>query len=160
MLNRKTFVLFTAVFLALAAAGSAYAISDRGAAQREAHAVLQLQEEAEETQGAADDNDLGSGALAKIDLLATEFDVTTESVIALHDQGVGFGAMFKLYSIARATGVDAESLVGSAAVDAEGERGFAFGVMRNALTEDELATLEDGPKNFGHLVSASHKKPK
>jgi hypothetical protein len=87
------------------------------------------------------------------EVLAEEFGTTPEAVLALHDQGIGFGALFKLYSIARAKGITIEALL--AEIEAGGG-GFAFGKLKKSLTEEETAILEDGPKNLGELVSGSN----
>jgi len=42
--------------------------------------------------------------------------------------------------------------------DENGEREFRFGQLRKALTEDQRALYEAGPKNLGKLVSAASKK--
>jgi hypothetical protein len=51
-----------------------------------------------------------------------------------------------------------QSLIDGAALDADGERDFAFGEIINSLTPEQRATLDSGPRNLGHLVSAS-KRP-
>jgi hypothetical protein len=86
-------------------------------------------------------------------VIADAFGVSQEEVLALHDEGIGFGALFKLYQLSQATGVSVEDLLAS--MDADGE-GYAFGKRFKELTEEQRAVLEDGPKNLGELVSASH----
>jgi len=80
--------------------------------------------------------------------------VTPQAVMALHDEGMGFGAIFKLYSIARAKGITVNELLASIE---ENGGGFAFGKLMKSLTDEEMAVLEDGPKNLGELVSAASK---
>jgi hypothetical protein len=76
----------------------------------------------------------------------------------LHAQGIGFGAIFKLYAIATAKGVTVDQLLATVPVDATtGKRNFAFGQMKKSLTEAEAAKLQDGPKNLGQVVSASRR---
>jgi len=74
-------------------------------------------------------------------------------VLALHDDGIGFGALFKLYLIARAKGITVYELI--AQIEEDGG-GFAFGKLKKSLTEDEMAIFEDGPNNLGELVSGSN----
>jgi hypothetical protein len=149
------------VAIAVAAlAGSAYAISDRGAAQRETGRGVPATQGQEATpQGNPAGGGTGGSAQAKADLLATEFGVTSSSVMGLHEQGIGFGALFQLYAIARAKGVSVDSLLATAATGADGKIGLALGELKRSLTEVQLATLENEPKNLGQLVSASHKPP-
>lgn len=103
-----------------------------------------------------EDGDNGEGAQAVAQAIANTFEVSPDEVLALHDGGVGFGAIFKLYLLAVAGDTTVEAL--QAAV--EGDGGFAFGKLfkENA---DELAALsagEDGmPKNLGQAVSNSKK---
>ena len=87
---------------------------------------------------------------------AEEADVLAlqEEVLALHEQGIGFGALFKLYALAQATGTTVQDLLAS--MDADGGQGYAFGKRFKALTEEQRAILESGPKNLGQLVSASN----
>ncbi len=96
----------------------------------------------------------GAGADKVAQAIADEFDVTQGEVLALHEDGIGFGALFKLYAIARARGISVNDLL--AEIDASGG-GFAFGKMEKALTDDEQAALVSGPKNLGKLVSAASK---
>ena len=105
--------------------------------------------EVEEVEGEGD----AAGNQKIAEVIAEEFDTTPEAVLALHDQGIGFGALFKLYSIARAKGITIEQLL--AEIEASGG-GFAFGKLKKSLTDEEKAILEDGPKNLGELVSGSN----
>ena len=90
--------------------------------------------------------------------IADEFGVSREEVLARHNEGIGFGALFKLYKLARAQGVSVDDLLATIPVDENGERDFRFGELRNALTEEQRALYESGPKNLGKLVSAASKK--
>jgi hypothetical protein len=83
--------------------------------------------------------------------------VTKEEVLARHNEGIGFGALFKLYKLGRAQGISVDELLASIPVDEHGEREFRFGQLRKALTEDQRALYESGPKNLGKLVSAASK---
>lgn len=87
------------------------------------------------------------------EVIAEEFDTTPESVLALHDEGIGFGALFKLYSIARARGMTIDELI--AEVEESGG-GWAFGKLMKSLTEEEQEILDAGPKNLGELVSGAN----
>src|SRR5688500_11632763 len=40
--------------------------------------------------------------------IAVEFGVTKEEVLARHNEGIGFGALFKLYKLARAQGISVD----------------------------------------------------
>ncbi len=99
-----------------------------------------------------DGNDAeGAGHVAEV--IATTFDVDQEDVLALHEAGFGFGAIFKLYLLA-ATGDETAAAILSFGENGEG--GFAFGKLFKELT-DEVSVLTDGgdgmPKNLGKAVS-------
>ena len=111
----------------------------------------------EEDADDADEAEAGDGAEHIAQVIADEFGVTQEEVLALHQQGIGFGALFKLYAIAAAKGMSVDDLLATLETNAEGEFEFAFGELKKSLTEEELAALEAGAKNLGQLVSASHK---
>ena len=103
------------------------------------------------------DGETGEGAEAVAQAIADAFDdVSQEDVLALHEEGIGFGAIFKLYAIAEATGVSVQELLASMDADADGEFEFAFGKRFKDLTEEQRTVLESGPKNLGQLVSASN----
>ncbi len=99
------------------------------------------------------DGETGEGAEHVAEVIGDAFGASQEEVLALHEQGIGFGALFKLYALAQATGVSVQDLLAS--MDADGE-GYAFGKRFNDLTEEQQAVLESGPKNLGQLVSASN----
>lgn len=120
----------------------------------------------------ADGDDGGSGAEHIAQVIADAFNadagvealsVSQEDVLTLHEQGIGFGALFKLYALAAAMGDDTsvDDLLAAIATDAEGKYEFAFGKLRNDLDEDQTAALEavleSGPKNLGKAVSDSKK---
>ncbi|MDO8611942.1 MAG: hypothetical protein Q7R32_03845 [Dehalococcoidia bacterium] len=103
------------------------------------------------------DGETGEGAEHIAGLIADAFGAEEAEVLALHEEeGIGFGALFKLYALAAATGTSVDDLLAAIATDAEGEFEFAFGKRFNDLTEEQLAALEEGPKNLGQLVSASN----
>ena len=107
---------------------------------------------------AQDNGNDGEGAEAVAQAIADAFDgAAQEDVLALHEQGIGFGVLFKLYAIAEATHTPVADLLAAATTtDANGETEFAFGQLFNSLTDEQLAALEEGPKNLGQLVSASN----
>lgn len=83
--------------------------------------------------------------------IADEFGVSQEDVLALQQEGIGFGAIFKLYLLSQATGQSVEEiLAGVEKID--GKYQFQFG---ERFRDVELS--EDAPKNLGQLVSAVHK---
>ena len=84
--------------------------------------------------------------------IADTFGVTVDEVLALHDSGLGFGAIFKLYLLAAAGDTTVEALQSAA----EGDGGFAFGKLfkEEADGVSALSAGEDGiPKNLGQAVS-------
>lgn len=112
--------------------------------------------EGEEGGDAAElDGEDSEGAEHVAQVIADEFGATQEDVLALHDEGIGFGALFKLYALADAMGMTVDELLASIH-DGEGGDGFAFGKLKNALTEEQMEIFEAGPKNLGKLVSDSH----
>jgi len=110
--------------------------------------------EAQEGDAAVD----GKGADKVAQAIADEFGVSKDEVLARHNEGIGFGALFKLYKLARAQGIAVDQLLATIPTDANGERDFAFGQRRKALTDEQRALYESGPKNLGRLVSAKSKK--
>jgi hypothetical protein len=103
-----------------------------------------------------DDGDTGEGEQRIAEVIAEEFGVAEEDVLALHEQGIGFGAIFKLYALAGAMGTSVDDLLSTIPTDGDGGYEFGFGELRKALTEEQQEVLESGPKNLGQLVSASH----
>jgi len=119
-----------------------------------------VEDDADDAEGDTDDADetsvqadgeTGEGAEKVAQAIADAFGASQEEVLALHEQGIGFGALFKLYSLARATGTTVDDLLAS--IDGDG---YAFGKRFKELTEEQQAVLDAGPKNLGQLVSASH----
>jgi hypothetical protein len=167
----RNLALAAAAVVALAVAGTAYGFSQRGPSEPNQAAdsapagrghtpALQQEDDASEPGVAgepADDDSGENGAERHADLLAAEFGLSRESVLALHQQGIGWGGLFKLCSMARAMNVPVETLIANAAVDTNGEREFAFGELKQTLTPEQLADLDSGPKNFGQVVSASNR---
>jgi len=106
--------------------------------------------------GDAAEDEKGAGKVAQA--IADEFGVSKDEVLARHNEGIGFGALFKLYKLARAQGISVDELLATIPTDANGEREFAFGQRRKALTDEQRALYESGPKNLGRLVSPKSKK--
>ena len=105
-----------------------------------------------------EDGATGNGEEKIAQAIADEFEVTQEEVLARHDEGIGFGALFKLYQLAQAQGMTVDELLATLPTGEDGQPEFGFGQLRKELTEDEQAVLEEGPKNLGELVSAASKK--
>jgi hypothetical protein len=105
----------------------------------------------------AQEGEDGPGADKIAQAIADEFGVSKDDVLRRHDEGIGFGALFKLYKLARAKGISIDELLATIPVAENGEREFRFGQLRKALTEDERALYNSGPKNLGKLVSGANK---
>ena len=113
-------------------------------------------QEQETDEGAED----GQGSDKVAQAIAGEFGVSKDEVLARHQQGIGFGALFKLYKLARAKGISVDDLLATIQTGANGEREFGFGQLRKSLTAEQRAAFNSGPKNLGHLVSGKNKAPK
>ncbi len=99
-----------------------------------------------------DNGDDGGGAEAVAQAIADTFGVSQEDVLALHDSGVGFGAIFKLFLLAEAGETTVQALVS----DAEADGGFAFGKRFKELTGEVTGFTagEDGMAgNLGQALS-------
>ena len=90
----------------------------------------------------------------KAQLIADAFGVPVDDVIALRADGIGWGAMFRLASLAYASSVTIDELL-----ESNDSTGLALGKLRKMLDADQLEALEKGPRNFGHLVSGKADKP-
>jgi hypothetical protein len=97
------------------------------------------------------------GADMVAQVIADEFGVSKEEVLARHEQGIGFGALFKLFKLARAEGISVDALLAKIPTDENGNHEFGFGKLRKELTAEQLATFKSSPKNLGQLVSAKNK---
>jgi hypothetical protein len=150
--------------IAVLAGGSAYAFSERGQSDEYA-AEVALERRADPDDLPAGDNvqeqeQEGDNAVDMPEIIADAFGPSPDDVAALRAQGIGFGAIFKLYAIAEAKGITVDELLASVPVDAAtGEHDFAFGQMKKSLSDSEAAALHDGPKNLGQIVSASRRPP-
>lgn len=113
----------------------------------------------DEVQDVDGDEDFGQakGARHIAEVMADEFGAGQEDVLALREEGIGFGALFKLYALAAAMDMSVDDLLATLPTDGEGGYEFGFGKLRKALSEDQMAVLEAGAKNLGQLVSASQR---
>ncbi len=155
------------LFLSVLVAGAALALAagsvlaDKGGPEHgtEHGVATGLQEEGAgdgvEAQDNGDDSE-GAGHIAEV--IATSFDADESDVMTLHEEGIGYGAIFKLYLLAAAADTSVEELL--ATIEANGDGGLAFGKLFKELT-DEVSVLTDGedglPKNLGKAVSGSNK---
>ena len=116
-------------------------------------------DDADDADGADDpdegENEVGKGAQDNAQVIADAFGSSQEDVLAMHDEGIGFGAMFKLHALAAAMGMSVDELLSTIPTDGEGGYEFGFGELRKALTDDQQAVYESGPKNLGQLKKAS-----
>lgn len=140
------------------------------AAKAELKAQNKLAEGEENEENQEDDTDLSvdealesdesledpASAETKAMLIADAFDMDPADVTALREEGHGWGALFRLASFATAAGVSVQELVGG---DDSASQGLGLGKLRKMLTAEQLAELEKGPRNFGHLVSGKSEAP-
>ena len=84
--------------------------------------------------------------------IADAFGFNQQDVLDLHDQEIGFGALFQLYALVAAMndGTTVEDLL--LLIDG----GTGLGELRAALTPEQMEALEGGAKNLGSLISSSH----
>ncbi|MEE8346936.1 MAG: hypothetical protein V3S20_06285, partial [Dehalococcoidia bacterium] len=92
-----------------------------------------------------EDGDEAKGAHEIAGIIADAFGASADDVWAQHEQGIGFGALFKLYAF----GAPIPS-------GADGDHEFNFGELRKALTDEQQTALESGPKNLGQVIKAAH----
>jgi len=106
----------------------------------------------------ADEGNDGDGAERIAGLIEEAFGAEAGSVSALHEQGIGFGALFKLYLLAAATDMSVDELLATA-TNADDGHGFAFGRLFREMADEvsALSAEEDGtPRNLGKLVSSAN----
>lgn len=153
--------LSTAGVLAALAAGTAYAVSGHGQGDEHAAeiAIERSRSDAPAQQAAAHGHDAqeatGREQASVADIIADEFHADSDDVMDLHEQGLGYGVIFKLYAIADAKDMDVDDFIDSLGERPNGKPAFAYGQAKKSLDEDEAEELADGPKNLGQLVSAS-----
>ena len=90
-------------------------------------------------------------------LTAEATGVSQEDVLALHEEGIGFGALYKLYLLAAANSTSVDALLDTIPTNADGKYQFAFGKLFKESTAEvsALSAGEDGvPKNFGQAKKA------
>ena len=158
---KRTLLLSVLVAGAALALAAGSVLADKGGPEHgtEHGVATGLQEEGGgdgvEAQDNGDDSE-GAGHIAEV--IATSFDADESDVMTLHEEGIGYGAIFKLYLLAAAADTSVEELL--ATIEANGDGGFAFGKLFKELT-DEVSVLTDGedglPKNLGKAVSGSNK---
>jgi hypothetical protein len=136
-------------------AGSYSALAGNGPVSDAVEAVLGSEHDEDsdsvndvDLQGDGESDGEALGAMENAEAIAEGFDVDAEEVMDLHEDGIGFGALLKLYQLAEATGVSVEELLAS--IEADGE-GYAFGKRFKELSEEELANLDGIPTNLGQL---------
>ncbi len=151
-----------AIIVTLAAAGSYSAFAGAGDAPGSRATFPEAQDVADpETPDAAQEVDGGDdadGARKVAQAIADEFGASGEEVLARHGEGIGFGALFKLYTLARAKGMTLDELLATIPIGDDGGRAWAFGQLFKALTDEEQAALDGSAKNLGQLVSAGNKE--
>ena len=92
----------------------------------------------------------GKGQLKHAASISAAFDLDPDTALALHRDGIGWGAMVKLLAIAEVSGVTVDQLLVN--VDkVDGEYQFDFGSMRAGLTVSQQEELAGMPKGVGHL---------
>jgi hypothetical protein len=92
----------------------------------------------------------GKGQLRHAASVSAVFGIEPDTALALHQDGVGWGALVKLLAIAEVKGVSIEQLLADIE-KVDGEYVFDFGSMRGALTAAQQEELAGMPKGVGHL---------
>ena len=92
----------------------------------------------------------GKGQLKHAHSVSAVFGIDPDTALALHQDGVGWGAMVKLLAIAEVKGVSIDQLLADVA-KVDGEYEFDFGSMRGALTPAQQEELAGMPQGIGHL---------
>ena len=163
MTKHRMIALGTVGVAAILAAGTVYAVSAQdGGEDHAAEIALERREDAPGQQAAAHvDHDAqqtsAEDAADIAEIIADEFDGDADDVSKLHEDGMGYGVIFKLYAIADAKDMDVDDFIESLPEKPNGKLQFAWGQVKKSLDEDEAEELADGPKNLGQLVSASRK---
>jgi len=110
-----------------------------------------------ELQGGDGDSE---GAQNIADVIGSTFDdASQEDVLALHEEGIGFGALYKLFLLAAANSTSVDALLDTIPTNADGKYQFAFGKMFKEATAEvsALSAGEDGvPKNLGQAKKAAN----
>ena len=92
----------------------------------------------------------GRGQLRHADSVAAAFGIDAETALALHKDGVGWGAMVKLLAIAEVKGVSVDQLL-AGVPKVDGEYEFDFGQLRAGLTAEQQDQLALMPRGLGQL---------
>ena len=98
----------------------------------------------------ADAGGPGKGQLKQAASISNAFDIDSDTAMALHRDGVGWGAMVKLLAIAEVSGVTVDQLLANVE-NVDGEYQFDFGTMEAGLTASQQEELAAMPKGVGHL---------
>lgn len=145
MLTRhRMLAALTALFLTF---GTVPALADDGTAEEPADTATSTEA-------------VGSHLNGKFLILFAEgLDASDDDIRALADMGFGWGDIFKLSLYSTVLGVSVDDLVAGAHHDDEtGEFEFAWGELRQILTDDQLELLETLPRNLGQAVSADKRR--
>lgn len=85
-----------------------------------------------------------NGAQLPAEALSLEFDVSLDEVIALHESGLGFGEIVKLYALAKTTGKSVDELLAMReAGQGWGEIEKALGVAPGSVRPNLGETIQD-----------------
>jgi len=111
---------------------------------------------AQEEPPATAEPDVAAGLLKVAGAISAVFDLIVDQILGAHEEGIGFGAIFKLGLLATAQGLTLEeSLAGLTGPDSERE--FGFGQAFHQRTDEQWALLEGLPKNLGQAVAAGNR---
>jgi hypothetical protein len=102
------------------------------------------------TVDAEDADGPGKGQLKHAESISNAFDIDSDTALALHRDGIGWGAMVQLLAIAEVSDVTVDQLLANVA-KVDGEYEFDFGTMRAGLTVAQQEELAGMPKGVGHL---------
>ena len=129
----RRWVVLSVVLLSLATAAGAIALSNQ-------------------TVGADSEDSAGpgKGQLRHAESVSAVFGIDPDTALALHQDGVGWGALVKLLAIAEVKGLSIEQLLADIE-KVDGEYVFDFRSMRGALTAAQQEELAGMPKGVGHL---------
>ena len=98
----------------------------------------------------ADSGGPGKGQLKHAASISAAFDIDSDAAMALHRDGIGWGALVKLFAIAEVSGVTVDQILAN--VDkVDGEYQFDFGSMQAGLTVSQQEELAGMPKGVGQL---------
>ena len=92
----------------------------------------------------------GKGQVKHAASISNAFDIDSDTALALHRDGIGWGAMVQLLAIAEVSDVTVDQLLANVA-RVDGEYEFDFGTMRADLTVSQREELAGMPKGVGHL---------